>query len=275
MFEVKYPNSHNYDGKRHMIKIDSIEYIDGHLLVYGKSYDIPNLIIEIKYSDEVSDWVMIPKSMKEIVEIIKNNKGNSINLTDFMFKELDGRRITNQNELNYVFPKNDIFKDDSYEILQKFIKDAKTISIADIFQNSFQSIYYKYHGSIDEEKLLKDTIKDFFQRIPEELPINIEEVFSINKKRAYKLIGDFLDNNKNYLDRNKEEIIVKYIEDVFQILLEISDNLFMEDDLIDLGNILAKLNDDRVNKYDNEEFNEIINLCYEYIDTLKEKFFKK
>ena len=275
MFEVKYPKSHNYDGKRHMIKIESIEYIDGHLLVYGKSYDIPSLIIEIEYSDEISNWVMVPKKMKEIVDIIKNNKGNSINLTDFMYKELDGKRITNQNELNYVFPKNDVFKDDSYEVLQKFIKEAKALSITDIFQNSFQSIYYKYHGSIDEEMLLKDTIKDFFRRVPEELPINIEEVFSINKKKAYKLIGDFLDNNKNYLDRNKEEIVVKYMENVFQILLEIDNNLFMEDDLIDLGNILAKLQVDRVNKYNNEEFNIIINLGYEFIDGLKEKFFKR
>lgn len=272
MFEVKYPNSHNYDGKRHMIKIESIEYIDGHLLVYGKSYDIPNLIIEIKYSDEISNWVMVPKSMKEIVEIIKNNKGNSINLTDFMFKELDGKRITNQNELNYVFPKNDVFKDDSYEILQKFIKEANTISIADVFHSSFQN---KYYGSMGEEKLLRDTIMAFFQRVPEELPINVEEVFSINKKKAYKLIGDFLDNNRNYLDRNKEENIVKYIEDVFHTLLEISDNVFMEDDLIDLGSILAKLKVDRVNKYNNEEFNEIINLGYEFIEVLKKKFITK
>lgn len=271
MFEVKYPYSHNYDGKRHMIKIESIEYIDGHLLVYGKSYGMSSLIIEIKYCDEISNWVMVPINMKEIVELIKNTKGNSINLTDFMFKELDGKRITNQYELNYAFPENEVFKDDSYKNLQ----DYKDMGLEDILHRSFQNIYYKYYGFIDEEKLLKERIKDFFQRVPKELPINVEDVFSINKKKAYKLIGDFLDNNRNYHDRNKEEIIVKYIEDVFYKLLEISDNVFMEDDLIDLGDILAKLKIDRVNKYNNEEFNKIINLCYEFIDGLKKKFFIK
>ncbi len=275
MFEVKFPNSHHYDGKRHVIKIESIEYIDGHLLVYGKSYDIPSLIIEIKYCDEISNWVMVPESMKVIVEIIKNSQRKSINLTDFMFKELDGKRITNQNELEYIFPTKDAFIEDSDQVLQKFIKEIKDMGIMDAFSRSFHGLNYEYHEFIDDDVLYQDVIKNLFQRIPSELPINIEEIFSIYKKKMYKLIGDFLDNNINYIDKNKEERIIKYIEDIFHTLLEISDNLLTEDDLIDLGSIFAKLSDEKVNKYNEEEFNKIMNLCYEYLESLKGTFLKK
>jgi len=272
MFEVKYPNSYNYDGKTHIIKIEKVEYISGHLLVYGKSYDIPSLIIEIKYSDEKADWIMIPHDMKEIVEIIKDSPGKSINLTDYMKKELDGKRITNQDELDYVFPKkNDIFIDDSKKTVSEFINKKEIQSPADNFNLSLKNVYQKNQGILNEEQLLIETIKYFFLRVPEALPVDAEELLKINKKKAYRLINDFLDNNKNYLNKDYEEIIVKFLEELFNTLIKVHDTLFTEDDLIDLGSLLAKMKVARVNMLSEEEFNMLMVSAYDLIDLLKER----
>ena len=102
------------------------------------------------------------------------------------------------------------------------------------------------------------------------LPIDVMDLLSINKRKAYRLIDTFLEVNE-YQNIKREKAIVDLIEVLFNVLLEYPDSIFTEDNLIDLGNLLMRLNYQRVNMYDDNYFENIINMGYELIDSLNMK----
>ena len=64
--------------------------------------------------------------------------------------------------------------------------------------------------------------------------------------------------NDDYEDISREKEIVGIVEEIFNSLLEVSDSIYTEDDLIDLGCFLKKICCQRVNNYDEETFDKII-----------------
>lgn len=242
MFEVKFPKSHNLDGKTHLIIIKDAEYVDGHIFVYGKTNDFPHLIIEIKYINEVGSWVMIPRTTKEIVEIFRQSQKKNVDLTEYIKKQLNGLQITNVEEIDYKFPHKEemvpYFIDDSSEIISKYIEKKKN-SNSDMVEDC-------------------EEIKNYLYRNYDTLPIDITQILLLNKRKAYNLIDLFLKENDDYHDIHREKEIIKLIEDIFNKLLEIPDSIYTEDNLIDLGCFLKKLCCQRVNNCDEESFDKLI-----------------
>ena len=105
MFEVKYPLSHGLDGKIHKIAISyAVEIEDKGVkrqIIYGEEGE-KNVIIEVKYSDKRKEWVKVPNYFLEYA-VLTRPFTKKKDITAKMLEELDGKKITNIEELDYIF----------------------------------------------------------------------------------------------------------------------------------------------------------------------------
>ena len=236
MLKVKFPKNLYYDGSVNSIKINSVIYLNGHILVYGKTSKKSQIIIEIKYDDNKNTWVMIAQSFKNIIRIIKENKGKELDITDDMLKELSNARITNTEELNY-----------------QFAKDCGEESIEDV------------------KLSIEDTVKDILKENAYNLPFDPEEAASLYKRKVFKAISNFLEDNVTYSNSKYQLQVISLLEKIFQTILNYPDIFFTEDDLINIGVLLNKLSCLRVASLNQEEFDLLIAKGYDLINNFEER----
>lgn len=251
MIEVKYPFSHGLDGKIHQIIINKIYNCNDHIILFGNDRK-KEVIIELIYSSKIYEWVMLPRLSYDIISIL--NSAKKENITDILKKELEGKIITNTEELNYQKTNSDILSVNNQNIILK--------------DHNLPNHYYL-------EEIIKSKNALELKHKPKDKLQDIMEIFLINKKKAYTLISDFLDQNnecKNIKYAKKTMILLK---ELFDVLVQISDVLFTEDDLIDLGLIINKLHFKKTEKINQREFNELINEGKKLINTLKNRISKK
>lgn len=105
MFEVKYPTSHGLDGKIHKIEISSAVEVNiggiNRIIIYGFEKG-KKVILEVAYFRSEKKWVKVPHTQMEYINLTSPLRKKK-NVTEVMKKELDGRKITNSEELDYPF----------------------------------------------------------------------------------------------------------------------------------------------------------------------------
>ena len=233
MVEVKYPKNNLYDGKRHQIKIIKIVNIDNFIILYGEEKK-KIVLLMLEYSYEIYDWVMIPYNKRIIESLMK--KENLHDVTELLRKELEGKKITNCDELNYyLMEENNEVTDDN----QNNKKVCFTLN------------------EIEKEKNKLKSEKNYI--IEKTIPLDIIELFTINRKRAFNLISDFIKENEKIKDLKYKKIVMNLITKLFDALLEYPMYLYTEDDLIELGIVLHKLSYQNYCLQSEQEKEEIFN----------------
>lgn len=249
MFEVKYPEISEYDGKVHLIEIAvAYEVNNGNkkdILVYGQENGkiIP---LVLRYIDEINEYVYIPCSKMELLNITSPILERK-EITEELIEKLRGKRIKNLLDINN---KKNISGSKNYE--------------SDDMDNNFL---------VDDSALIieanKTNEKLFDKAERENNWDDFIDLIKVNKKKALNLLSQFVVNNTGkYHNKNIEIDILKLINNLLNLVQEIPYTIYTEDELIDLGSLLAKLDYNRINILKKEDVQLLINNGYVLCDKL-------
>ena len=84
-------------------------------------------------------------------------------------------------------------------------------------------------------------------------------------------IIDLRNNYSMYNNSYRGNMVYISVSKIIDVFIEVSEYFYTEDDLIDLGSFLAKIKPDRVNKYSDEEFDEVISKANVIAETLNKR----
>ena len=260
MFEMKYPDSDNLNDKFHKIQvIEAYEIEIGNkkeILVYGLD-EGKTVRVVLVYNEDIHSYVYVPHTDMEFASLTSPYLERK-DITNELIKRIDGKRVLNVEEVEI---------NKTVDLNQELINKREINS----FEKENYDVKIKTNDKIDKEStdLENDQKKSFDNTFNEGREIDALELFEVNYKKAVNLIGDFLKKNLNNYAKAKQLEIIKLVKELVNNINDLAPIFFTEDDLIDLGNLFAKLNYDRVNNYTQEEYNDIIKKGYELIERLK------
>lgn len=249
MFEVKYPNTDELDGKVHLIQIEkAYEVVEGNkknILLYGQENGrIVTLVL--RYISDIQEYVYIPCNKMELLNITSPHLERK-EITEELIEELRGKKVKNILEVH------------SLEKIVNYEKQVNSISGYD--QSDIGNV--QNNGNDNVHKEMVDSSKDDVDWQ------NIMDLFTVYKKKSLVLLGDFiLENTNKYQSTNMELEVLKLVNNLLNTIKNMSDVLYTEDDLIDVGSLLAKLQFKRVNSLKIDEFEKIIFSGHELCDRL-------
>jgi len=249
MFEVKYPNTDELDGKVHLIQIEkAYEVVDGNkknILLYGQENGrIVTLVL--RYISDIQEYVYIPCNKMELLNITSPHLERK-EITEELIEELRGKKVKNILEVH------------SLEKIVNYEKQVNSISGYD--QSDIRNV--QNNGNDNVHKEMVDSSKEGVDWQ------NIMDLFTVYKKKSLALLGDFiLENTNKYQSTNIELEVLKLVNNLLNTIKNMSDVLYTEDDLIDVGSLLAKLQFKRVNSLKIDEFEKIIFSGHELCDRL-------
>ena len=260
MFEVKFPYTHDLDGKIHFIEIihaSLIENDNKEIIVYGKDEGKTTMLI-LKYNEKYHSYVFIPHTKMELVNYTSEFLERT-DITEELVKRINGKKIFTIEELEHERNLKP-----SFEVIGN-----KEINVKDDKDSDFPKEINHYE-TINNKDNTKNEKKQY-----DKLEIDVEELFTGNYYKALQLIKKtILELEKKfhmYNNSYRGEKVYYCFERIVNVFVTISEYLYTEDDLIDLGSFLAKIKPDRVNKYSDEEFNEVISKGNEIAETLDKR----
>lgn len=259
MFEVKFPYTHNLDGNTHVIKILHASLIENsenkEVIVYGKENN-KQIMLVLRYDEQYHTYVFIPQTKMELVNYTSEFLERT-DITEEFIERINGKKIFTIEELEHERNLKP-----SFEIIGN--KDINGNKDSD-YPNEIR------HNEISNNKENKVIEKKSFNQ----LEIDVEELFTGNYYKALRLIKKtILELEKKfhmYNNSNRGEMVYYCFERIINVFVTVSEYFYTEDDLIDLGSFLVKIKPDRVNKYSDEEFNEVISKGNEIAETLDKR----
>ena len=262
MFEVKYPNTHELDGSKHIIEIIHASLIENsknkEIIVYGKDEGKTTMLI-LKYNERYHTYVFIPHTKMELVNYTSEFLERT-DITEELIKRINGKKIYTIEDLEHERNLKP-----SFEVIGN-----KEINVKSDDKDSDYPNEINHNETINNKNNIKSEKKQY-----DKFEIDVEELFTGNYYKALKLIKKtILELEKKfhmYNNSYRGEMVYNCFERIINVFITVSEYFYTEDDLIDLGSFLAKIKPDRVNKYSDEEFNEVISKGNEIAETLEKR----
>lgn len=273
MFEVKYPESHGLDGKVHKIEIiEAYEVMNGNnkiILVYGQENRI-NTMLTLKFSNELNSYIFIPFSKMEMINLTSEFL-ERVDITAKLIREIDGKHILNNEEARKYTASNENSVKEDKVVINNDRNEPKVFLKEDLLIDDSKDVINNFTNNQEEKEAnSKEDTKDNILNTKD-----IMEVFSRYKKESLNIIYKFLSNNEGKYENNIYELeILKLVNELMNTIVKVRAVIFTEDDLIDIGSLLAKLSFERVKNLNQNEFDTIINSGYVLNDNLKERIIK-
>ena len=261
MFEVKYPNTHELDGKPHIIEIIHASLIENsknkEIIVYGKDEGKTTMLI-LKYNERYHSYVFVPHTKMELVNYTSEFL-ERIDITEELIKRINGKKIFTIEDLEHERNLKP-----SFEVIGN-----KEINVKDDKDSDFPKEINHYE-TINNKDNTKNEKKQY-----DKLEIDVEELFTGNYYKALGLLKeaiiDLRNNYSMYNNSYRGNMVYISVSKIIDVFIEVSEYFYTEDDLIDLGSFLAKIKPDRVNKYSDEEFDEVISKANVIAETLNKR----
>ena len=248
MFEVKFPLNHKYDGQVHQIQIkEAFEVYNSKVtetIVCGTESN-KNIILALEYDENSDTYYFIPHTMTEFAILISSSKKTKV-VTEELKRKLHGKLVTTREEMTN--------KDSIKARKEKVFFNNSKEKNGDKNMNNHNIIVDKIID--DKEQDVMDIFHKFYRRTLIDI----------------KIFSDALiENIRKYKDVERLECVTHLLSKLTKTIMEVEPMAYLEDDMVDVGALLQQLAYDRVNHYNDEQFNEVINKGFEIIERLAKK----